>query len=68
MSATGMGAPRRFHLITMRSNDQFNTTIYGHDDRLLGLEGSRAILLMNPSQMESAGLRAGDVVSLVGDA
>ena len=69
MSANGIGdAPGRFHLITMRSNDQFNTTIYGHDDRLRGLEGSRAIVLMNPSQMESAGLRAGDVVSLVGDA
>ena len=61
MSATGIGdAPGRFHLITMRSNDQFNTTIYGHDDRLRGLEGSRAIVLISPSQMEIAGLSAGD--------
>ena len=69
MSATGIGeAPGRFHLITMRSNDQFNTTIYGHDDRLRGLEGSRDILLINPRDMERAGLAAGDVVTLVGDA
>ncbi|WP_017462365.1 FdhF/YdeP family oxidoreductase [Dyella ginsengisoli] len=69
MSALGIGdAPGRYHLITMRSNDQFNTTIYGHSDRLRGLEGSREILLINPAEMERAGLKEGDVVSLVGDA
>ncbi|HET6432764.1 FdhF/YdeP family oxidoreductase [Dyella sp.] len=69
MSALGVGdAPGRFHLITMRSNDQFNTTIYGYSDRLRGLEGSREILLINPHEMERAGLKAGEVVSLVGDA
>jgi molybdopterin-dependent oxidoreductase alpha subunit len=69
MSALGMGdAPGRYHLITMRSNDQFNTTIYGFSDRLRGLEGSRAILLINPADMAREGLREGDVVSLVGDA
>ncbi|SFK85266.1 Molybdopterin oxidoreductase [Methylocapsa palsarum] len=39
-------APGRYRLITMRLNDQFNTTIYGYSDRLRGLEGSRDILLM----------------------
>ena len=69
MTANGIGdAPGRYHLITMRSNDQFNTTIYGHDDRLRGLEGSRDILLINPADMARAGLAAGDVVALVGDA
>jgi molybdopterin-dependent oxidoreductase alpha subunit len=69
MSALGIGAaPGRFHLITMRSNDQFNTTIYGFSDRLRGLEGSRMILLINPDDMEKQGLKEGDVVSLVGDA
>jgi anaerobic selenocysteine-containing dehydrogenase len=52
----------------MRSNDQFNTTIYGHSDRLRGLEGSRAIVLINPADMERAGLHEGEVVALVGDA
>ena len=42
LTALGVGdAPGRFHLVTMRSNDQFNTTIYGHSDRLRGLEGDR---------------------------
>jgi molybdopterin-dependent oxidoreductase alpha subunit len=69
MSALGIGdAPGRYHLITMRSNDQFNTTIYGHSDRLRGLEGSREILLINPREMERAGLHEGEMVSLVGDA
>jgi molybdopterin-dependent oxidoreductase alpha subunit len=69
MSALGVGdAPGRYHLITLRSNDQFNTTIYGFSDRLRGLEGSRTVLLMNPADMDRAGLREGDVVTLVGDA
>ncbi|MET0254765.1 MAG: formate dehydrogenase, partial [Luteibacter sp.] len=69
LSAVGVGdAPGRYHLITMRSNDQFNTTIYGHSDRLRGLEGSRAVLLMNPRDIERDGLHVGDVVSLIGDA
>ena len=69
MSALGVGdAPGRYHLITMRSNDQFNTTIYGFSDRLRGLEGSRTILLINPADMSRAGLKEGDIVSLISDA
>jgi anaerobic selenocysteine-containing dehydrogenase len=69
MSALGVGdAPGRYHLITMRSNDQFNTTIYGFSDRLRGLEGSRMILLINPADMCRADLIEGDVVSLIADA
>ncbi|MHA6723309.1 FdhF/YdeP family oxidoreductase [Sphingomonas sp. RS2018] len=69
LSAAGVGdADGRFHLVTMRSNDQFNTTIYGHDDRLRGLSGSRMIVLMNPADIERQGLRAGQMVTLAGDA
>jgi molybdopterin-dependent oxidoreductase alpha subunit len=69
LSALGVGdAPGRYHLVTMRSNDQFNTTIYGFSDRLRGLEGSRKILLINPADMARENLREGDVVSLVSDA
>jgi anaerobic selenocysteine-containing dehydrogenase len=69
MSALGVGdAPGRYHLITMRSNDQFNTTIYGFSDRLRGLEGSRSILLISPADMARDNLKEGDIVSLVGDA
>jgi hypothetical protein len=69
MSALGVAdAPGRYSLITMRSNEQFNTTIYGHSDRLRGPEGSRDILLINPDDMCRAGLAKGDAVTLVGDA
>jgi molybdopterin-dependent oxidoreductase alpha subunit len=69
LSAVGVpGGGGRFHLITMRSNDQFNTTIYGMDDRLRGISGSRTVLLINPDDMKRQGLSAGDVVALVGDA
>ena len=69
LSATGFAdAPGRFRLITMRSNDQFNTTIYGYSDRLRGIEGTRDVLLINPDDMQRAGLEEGQVVSLVSDA
>jgi molybdopterin-dependent oxidoreductase alpha subunit len=69
LSALGVGdADGRFHLITLRSNDQFNTTIYAFDDRLRGLKGSRMVLLINPHDMARMELAAGDVVTLVGDA
>ncbi len=41
-----------FTLITLRSNDQFNTTIYGFSDRLRGLEGDCNMVLMNPEDMQ----------------
>ncbi|MGF7160608.1 molybdopterin-dependent oxidoreductase alpha subunit [Rhodoligotrophos appendicifer] len=69
LSAIGVGdAPGRYRLITMRSNDQFNTTIYGYSDRLRGIEGTRDVLLINPAEMARAGLEPGQVVSLVSDA
>ncbi|MFZ5738625.1 MAG: FdhF/YdeP family oxidoreductase [Pseudomonadota bacterium] len=61
-------APGRYRLITMRSNDQFNTTIYGMSDRLRGIEGRRDVLLINPDEMAKAGLSEGQQVWLEGDA
>ena len=60
--------PGRYRLITMRSNDQFNTTIYGYSDRMRGIEGTRDVLLINPDEMERTNLREGQIVSLVSDA
>lgn len=54
-----------FTLVTLRSHDQFNTTIYGHSDRLRGIEGSRMVVLVSPADMLSSGLREGEVVALV---
>ena len=36
-------APGRYRLMTLRSNDQFNTTIYGYSDRFRGIEGTRDV-------------------------
>lgn len=59
--------PGRYRLLTMRSNDQFNTTIYGYSDRFRGIEGTRDVVLMNPDDIAEAGLRVGDTVRLVSD-
>jgi len=61
-------APGRYRLITLRSNDQFNTTIYGYSDRMRGIEGTRDVLLISPAEMARAGLEAGQVVTLESDA
>jgi molybdopterin-dependent oxidoreductase alpha subunit len=69
LTSTGFkDAPGRYRLLTMRSNDQFNTTIYGLSDRLRGIEGTRQVLLINPGDIERAGLKEGQMVSLVSDA
>jgi molybdopterin-dependent oxidoreductase alpha subunit len=61
-------ADGRYRLVTVRSNDQFNTTIYGYSDRMRGIEGKRDVILISPGDIERAGLAAGERVSLVGDA
>jgi anaerobic selenocysteine-containing dehydrogenase len=51
-------------LLTIRSNDQFNTTIYGYRDRLRGIDGTRMVLLMNRKDIDRLGLREGLTVAL----
>ena len=53
-----------YMLMTMRSHDQFNTTIYGLDDRYRGVYNERRVLFMNQQDMESAGLKKLDVVDI----
>jgi anaerobic selenocysteine-containing dehydrogenase len=55
-------------LITVRSNDQFNTTVYGYEDRLRGIYGTREVVLMHEADMQSLGIADGEIVDLVGDA
>ncbi len=57
-------APGRFRLTTIRSHDQFNTTIYGHDDRYRGIAGDRRVLLLGARDLEEVGMRAGDRVDV----
>lgn len=54
---------------SMRSHDQYNTTVYGLDDRYRGVYGRRDILFMNAADMSARGLEPGDVVDVaaVGD-
>lgn len=69
LTATGFAdAPDRFRLITMRSNDQFNTTVYGYDDRFRGIHGTRAVVLMHKDDIARLRLRDGQTVKLVSDA
>ena len=53
-----------FMLMTIRSHDQFNTTIYGLDDRYRGVYGERRILFMNEEDMNKYGLAKFEVVDL----
>ena len=55
-----------YTLVTLRSNDQFNTTVYGFSDRLRGLSGSRMIVMINRDEMARAGLSEGQAVALHG--
>ncbi|KND61118.1 putative formate dehydrogenase oxidoreductase protein [Candidatus Burkholderia verschuerenii] len=56
--------PHALRLTTLRSDNQFNTTIYGHDDRFRGIKDSRMVILMNERDMLARELRAGDRVML----
>jgi anaerobic selenocysteine-containing dehydrogenase len=59
--------PGRLVLQTLRSHDQYNTTIYGLDDRYRGIRGGRRVVFVNPDDIESLGITAGDRVDLVSE-
>ncbi|KJY67298.1 FdhF/YdeP family oxidoreductase [Vibrio nigripulchritudo] len=53
-----------FVLQTMRSHDQYNTTIYGFNDRYRGVTGERKVLFINSSDIKLLGLEEGDRVTI----
>ncbi|WP_343711081.1 FdhF/YdeP family oxidoreductase [Kosakonia radicincitans] len=53
-----------FVLQTLRSHDQYNTTIYGLDDRYRGVYGQRDVLFMHPADIAALGLSDGDRVDI----
>ncbi|MCW1821571.1 hypothetical protein A5731_06040 [Mycolicibacterium conceptionense] len=57
----------RLVLQTLRSHDQYNTTIYGLDDRYRGVKGGRRVVFVNPADLDAMGLKAGDRVDLVSE-
>ncbi|PBJ81764.1 formate dehydrogenase [Lysobacteraceae bacterium NML93-0399] len=68
MSATGFeDRAGRFRLLTVRSNDQFNTTVYGYRDRFRGIEGTRRVALMHADDIADLGLEEGEQITLVAD-
>ncbi|MEQ9947807.1 FdhF/YdeP family oxidoreductase [Pectobacterium aroidearum] len=58
------GSDVPFTLQTLRSHDQYNTTIYGLDDRYRGVYGQREVLFMHPDDISALGLEDGDRVDI----
>lgn len=56
--------PDEYRMASVRSHDQFNTTIYGLDDRYRGVHGERRVIFMNPQDIREAGFEAGEKVDL----
>src|SRR5690606_27103133 len=55
-----------FVLQTFRSHDQYNTTIYGMNDRYRGIYGKRNIVFMHPEDLKMLGAATGDIVDVIG--
>jgi molybdopterin-dependent oxidoreductase alpha subunit len=56
-----------YMMMTIRTHDQFNTTIYGLNDRYRGIYNERRVILMNQKDIEKEGLKARDVVDLTSE-
>jgi molybdopterin-dependent oxidoreductase alpha subunit len=64
-ASDGAAAPRAwFTLCTVRSHDQYNTTIYGMNDRYRGISGRRDVVFANPQDLAALGLREGDRIDV----
>jgi molybdopterin-dependent oxidoreductase alpha subunit len=64
---TWVTVPQRHLLLqTLRSHDQFNTTVYALDDRYRGIYGGRRVVLVNAKDLAEFGFADGDIVDLVG--
>jgi molybdopterin-dependent oxidoreductase alpha subunit len=58
------GNPDALWLTTMRSHDQYNTTLYSHSDRYRGVFGQRDVVFINRRELEKRGLRPGERVDV----
>ena len=57
--------PEQFLMMTIRSHDQFNTSVYTSNDRYRGISDNRRVVFLNETDIAAAGLRARQVVDLV---
>jgi molybdopterin-dependent oxidoreductase alpha subunit len=58
-------APDQFLMMTIRSHDQFNTSVYSANDRYRGISDGRRVVFLNPQDIAATGLHARQVVDLV---
>ena len=54
----------QYVMMTLRSHDQYNTTIYGLEDRYRGIKGNRRVILMNAEDMAERGWKTRQVVDV----
>jgi molybdopterin-dependent oxidoreductase alpha subunit len=59
--------PGRLLLQTVRSHDQYNTTIYGLDDRYRGIRNGRRVIFVNPDDLATLGIDDGALVDIVSE-
>ena len=57
-------APGQLLMMTIRTHDQYNTTVYGLDDRYRGIKAGRRVVLLNAEDMKELGVTAGQPVDL----
>ncbi|MBS1949564.1 MAG: FdhF/YdeP family oxidoreductase [Bacteroidetes bacterium] len=57
-------APGEYLMATTRTHDQFNTTIYGYEDRYRGIKNERRVIFMNQQDIDEAGFVNGEKVDL----
>ena len=60
----GVTGPGEYLMMTIRTHDQFNTTVYGLDDRYRGVFGGRRVVFMHEDDLAAAGLQQGQLVDL----
>jgi molybdopterin-dependent oxidoreductase alpha subunit len=56
--------PGQLLMMTIRTHDQYNTTVYGLDDRYRGIRNGRRVVMLHPRDVEALGLKAGQAVDL----
>jgi len=54
----------QYIMMSIRTHDQFNTVVYGLDDRYRGIHNERRVIMMNAEDMAEAGIKKGDVLDL----
>jgi anaerobic selenocysteine-containing dehydrogenase len=59
--------PGQLMMMTIRSHDQFNTTIYGLDDRYRGIFNERRVIFLNEEDIREQGLKSNDIVDIYND-